>query len=479
MADLVGRYSRTVVDGLERLGVIGAEQLRETFDLAWPRIVTGLAVRSKQLVDLALVGIAVGSTGTAGLAFAYAYWEVAVYLGIGLAGGTVSLVSQNFGGDETKRASLVVKQSALLALAITLPIVLGFVFFAEELIGLMGGDPASVGHGSVYLKIAAVGIPFEFLNLVASRTYAGVSDTFTPMVARAGGAVCNIGLSAVFIFGAGLGAAGAALGTTIATAAVTVVLAWGLLGRRYGVLGMDESPVRISARSRWWAPDLSRQLVEVSLPLMGRRVAEGLLAFPLLWIAATFGPAIVAAIEVGRRIRALINTVQWGLGTASSTLVGQRLGAGDEDTAEAYGTGIIRLTVLVYLCIVAFVVALAPIIASVFVDGPAEVAHAAGFVVVGAVSAIGLGVDGASTGALRGAGDTRWPFVASLIGRYGFALPVAGLGTVTALGMLGLHLALVLETFVPAAVTYWLFRTGQWKVISRRYRPSAQRDELE
>ncbi len=51
---------------LERLGVIDAERFRRTADLAWPRIVTGFAIMSKQTADLAMVGIAVGTAGTAG-----------------------------------------------------------------------------------------------------------------------------------------------------------------------------------------------------------------------------------------------------------------------------------------------------------------------------------------------------------------------------------------------------------------------------
>ena len=105
---------------LERLGVIDAERFGPTADLAWPRIVTGFAIMSKQTADLAMVGIAVGTAGTAGLAFALAFWEIVTMLGLGLAGGTVSLVSQNYGGEETERASLVVKQSVLLAVALAL-----------------------------------------------------------------------------------------------------------------------------------------------------------------------------------------------------------------------------------------------------------------------------------------------------------------------------------------------------------------------
>jgi len=101
-------------------------------------------------------------------------------------------------------------------------------------------------------------------------------------------------------------------------------------------------------------------------------------------------------------------------------------------------------------------------IAGVFVDEPGTVDRAVPFIRVAAVSAVGFGVDGATTGALRGSGDTRWPFYGKLVGLYGVMLPVAYLATVTPLGIVALYLALLAETAVPAAVTYYRFRTGAW-----------------
>ncbi|WP_436345972.1 MATE family efflux transporter [Natronorubrum sp. FCH18a] len=462
-----------VARALERLGIIDAERFRPTAELAWPRIVTGFAIMSKQTADLAMVGIAIGTAGTAGLAYALAFWEIVTMVGLGLAGGTVSLVSQNYGGEETDRASLVVTQSVLLATAIALPVVAVFLLFADSLIGLFDAQPASLEHGSTYLVFVAPAVLFELLNLIASRTYTGVGDTFTEMVARAGGAVLNVVLSAILIFGFDLGVAGAAIGTTLSTGFVTVVLGWGMMGRSYGALGMEPSPVPVTRSGGWIEPALLRQVVEISTPEIGRRLAQGVVVFPLLWIAATFGPVVVTALEVGRRVRSLINSVNWGLSLASSSLVGQQLGSNDEDEAGAYGAAIIRLSAVLYTGLAALVVVFADPIASLFV-GSEEVALAATFVAAGAISSIGFGIDGAAAGALLGAGDTRWPFVAALIGRYGFAVPAAVLGLVTPLGIWGLYLALLLETSVPGGINYWLFRRGRWKVVSRRYRPSAE-----
>ncbi len=467
------RVADALTRALDRLGIIQSDRLGPTVDLAWPRVVTGFAIMSKQTADLAMVGIAVGTAGTAGLAFALGYWSIVVLLGLGLAGGTVSLVSQNYGGGRADRASLVVKQSVVVAVALSLPIMAGFAAFAEELIAVLGADPEPLRHGTVYLLLITPAILFELLNLIASRTYTGVGDTFTEMVARSGGAVLNVVLSALFIFGFGMGVAGAALGTTLSTAVVMIILGWGMIGRSYGRLGMEPSPVPISRSTPLVEPAIIRQLLEVSAPEIGRRLAQGLVVFPLLWVAASFGPVVVTAFEVARRVRATINSINWGMSLASSSLVGQHLGAGEETEAGGYGSDIISLSMVIYLFASAVVVVFAAPIAEVFVSGTDELAVTTTFVIVSAISAVGLGLDGTASGALVGAGDTRLPFVASLVGRYVFAIPAAIAGLVTPLGITGIYLALVLESFIPGAINYGLFRTGRWKIVSRRYRPSA------
>lgn len=473
MREYVTRVGERVATLLDRAGVIAPERLTATVDLAWPRVVTGFAIMSKQTVDLAFVGWAVGSQAVAGLAFAYAFWYIAKFLGIGLVGGTVSLVSQNYGGDESGRASLVVKQSVWVALVLAVPIAAGYVLLAEPLVALLSSDPASTAAGATYLALVAPALVFEFLNLVGSRTYAGAGDTVSPMVLRAGGALVNVVVSAALVFGAGLGVVGVAVGTLVSTGLTMVALSWGMFGRRYGLPGLASSPVTLSASGPQFDRELSGQLLRISAPIMARRVLEGLVAFPLLWIAGTFGPVVVAAFEIGRRVRAVITSFSWGFSIASSTLVGQALGADDEGEATAYGAAIIRLSLVVYVAVGLLVVAVPDPIARLFVADPAEVTQAAVFIQVAAVSAVAFGLDGSATGALRGAGDTRWPFLASVAGRYAFALPVAALGLVTPLGVAGLYLALVLEVAVPGLANYWRFRTGRWKAISRAYRPAA------
>jgi len=264
---------------------------------------------------------------------------------------------------------------------------------------------------------------------------------------------------------------GAALGTAISVAAVTLVFTWGMFGRSY--FGHGASPVALKLGGPQFDTELIGQLVSVSTPLIARRLAEGIVSFPLLAIADSFGAAVVAALEVGRRVRNLANSITWGFSIAASTLVGQRLGRGEEQEAGAYGREIIQLSFVVYLFVAAGVGLFSEPIARVFVDDPEIIALTTSFVIVAAISVIPLGLDGSATGALRGAGDTRVPFYASLVGLYACALPMAYLGIVTPLGITALYIALVVETAVPASITLWRFHTDRWKAVSRAYRPDS------
>jgi Na+-driven multidrug efflux pump len=289
------------------------------------------------------------------------------------------------------------------------------------------------------------------------------------MAIRAAGAVLNILFSATLVFGFDLGVAGAAIGTTASTALVALIFTWGMTGRSYA--GVGASPIPIG---RVW-PDrtLLSQLARVSIPLVARRVAQGIAVFPLLTIAATFGSVVLAAVGVARQVRQLLGSFTWGFSIASSTLVGQALGAADEPLAVAYGREITKLSLVVYALAAGIVMVFADPIAAIFVDAEA-VAVTATFVAVTALSSVPLGVDGSVTGALRGAGDTRIPFFATLAGLYLVTLPVAYLGTVTTLGSTALLLALLAETGVPVLVNIARFRTGAWLGVSRAYRPDAK-----
>ena len=458
---------------LARVGLADPAHVRRVVDLAWPRIVTGLARMSKSAVDVAMVGIAVGPAAIAGVGLAGPYWGAAFTIGSGIAAGTIALVSQRYGAEAFDQLGQAVRSSVLLTVLILVPIATLFWITPTPLIDLLTDDPRSIDLGARYLRIVALGVPFAGLNLIGGRVLIGADDAWIPMLLRGGGAAVNIVLNAVLIFGLDMGVAGAALGTVLANVLVTAAFASGLV---FGWLpGIGRFPVTVTVRGSYVHRGTVRDLVRISTPVIGRKIAWTGARFPMLAFVALYGQQVVAAYIISRRIWGLMNTPGWGFGLAASSLVGQSLGEDDEGAAEQYGNEIARISVVTYVVAAAIVFAFAEPIVGLFVDDPTgETAAIAVLLVYAAcVSVSAQGISGTYAGALDATGDTRWPFYSRTLGMFGFALPLTYLGGTTTLGLVGLYLSYFSQAAVPAAINYYRFSTGKWKAISRQYRPGS------
>jgi putative MATE family efflux protein len=428
---------------------------------------------SKSAVDVAMVGVAMGPVALGGVGLVGPFWGLAFSLGGGVAAGTIALVSQRYGADRHERIGQPIRSSVVLVVAITLPLTALFWSYPEALVGLLTSDPQIRGFGADYLKVVSLGVPFAALNLIGSRTYIGVDDAYSPMVIRAGGAVANVTLNAVFIFALDMGVVGAALGTVLANVFITVAFAVGLTIRR--VPGTRAFPARVAVLGGYVDRETLSDLVTIGLPVAGRNSVWTAARFPMLAIVGLFGGPVLAAYIVARRIWGLMNTPGWGFGLAASSLVGQALGDENEDGAASYGIEITRIAVGVYLLGGILTAISAPWVVRLFVDDPGDpsVPIAVGLVYAACFAIVPQAVKATVAGALDATGDTRWPFYSQVLGMVVIAIPLAYLGATTALGLWGLYLAFLAESVVPAAVNYYRFSTGKWRAISREYRPDA------
>ncbi|WP_436902896.1 MATE family efflux transporter [Halovenus halobia] len=480
--------------GLARLGLIDRERAIKTAELAWPRVLTGIARMSKNAVDVAMVGVAVGTTAVAGVGFASPFWGLAFSVGGGVAGGTIAMVSQRYGAESWTELGRAVRSSTLLAVVLTLPLSVAFYTRPEAFISVLSSNEAAIQQGTTYLRIVALGIPFAGLNLVGSRTLVGADDAYTAMQLRGSGALINIFLNAVFIFGLGWGVAGAALGTVLSNVVVTATFAVGLTVGWLPVIGT--MPVQISPLGRWVEPEMVRNIVTIGTPVGLRNLVWTTFQFPMLGILDIFGANTVAAWVIARRIWGVMNTPGWGFGLASSSLVGQALGQNNEREAEAYGRDIIRFAVATYAVSAILVALFANQIVVLFASDPTspEIPIAVNLVYAACFAIIFQGVSGASAGPLDASGDTRVTFISQFLGMFCVSIPLAYLGaaglsvgavtvpvvgvstpaiSIAPLGLWGLYLAFLAETAVPATINYWRFRTDKWKSISEEYRPDA------
>jgi len=468
-------YARLFPAALARVGVVDRKRGEEAFDLAVPVMVTGVFRVLQQVADFAMVGLAVGDSAIAGLEIGFQYYFIAFGLALALSSGTISVVSRYRGAAEPTRANRAIQQSLWLAILVAVPLTVGAWLYAEPLVAVLTDDPDVVRYGSAYLAVVMLAALPRFWGLIASRSLAGAGDTRTPMWVRSVTLPTNVALNALLIFGVGaapkLGVVGAAVGTVVANLLAALIFGAILLHGRDGVQ-LPRDPALDFA--------LVRELVRVSVPEAGTRLSRTLARFPFLFVLGVLGPTALAAYGIARRVILLAMMPAWGYATAASTLVGQSVGRGDEGEATAYGWSATRIALATQLLVAVVLAVFAPAIARSF--GTSAVAETAAFVRVFALGVAGFSIARTLRGALRGAGDTRWPLYGTLLGTYLVRLPVAALalpaGYAVAVGPWSLSVgygfglpavfaAILGGLYVKAAVNAVRFASGGWLAVAR------------
>jgi putative MATE family efflux protein len=404
---------------LARLGLVDRSKGEEAFDLAVPAMVTGGLRTLLRTADFLMVSIAAGSTAVAALEFGFQYYFIPFGLALALTSGTISVVSRFKGAEDHTAANFAIKQSLWLSLLISVPITLGTWEYADAMVGLLANDPETTRLGADYLRVVMLSVVFRFWSMTAARALAGAGDTRTPMYVRLVTLPTNIVLNAVLIFGLWvfpeLGVVGAAWGTAAANTVAGVVF--------FVILVSGRWDVTLELRGKQWDWAVATEIVRVALPLAGTRLSRTFGRFPFLFVLGLFGPAVVAAYAIARRVMLLALMPAWGYSTASSTLVGQRLGADDPDEAAEYGWQTLRIALVTQLIIGAGLFVLATPIARAFV--PDNLDLTVTFIRVFGLSVAAFSVSRTLRGSLRGAGDTRWPLYGGILGTYAVRLPLA------------------------------------------------------
>jgi len=461
---------------LSRVGVVDRERGEEAFDLALPVMVTGAIRTLLRTADFFMVSLALSSAAVAGLEFAFQYFFIGFGLALALSSGTISVVSRLHGAGDHARARLAVKQSLWLAALTAAPLMIGAFLYADGLIGLLTDDPAVIEQGATYLRIVMGALFFRFVSIVSARAFQGAGDTRTPMYVNLLTVPTNILLNAVLIFGLGpapsLGIAGAAWGTAIANTLSASIFTY--------LLVSDRTRVGVSLEGPQWDTTLATEIVRVGSPLAGSRLVQTLGRFPFLYILASLGTPVVAAYAIGRRVIMLALMPAWGYSTASSTLVGQSIGAGDTDDATLYGWSTLRIALATQLLIAAVLIVLAGPIAAVFNTEP--IGLTVEFIRVFGLAVGGFSIGRTMQGALRGAGDTTWPLYGKILGlavRLSVAVlaldaattfEVAGiaLSPGLGLGLLAVYVAILADFYLQAGINTVRFRGGKWQAVARR-----------
>lgn len=433
--------------------------LREVATLALPVILTNLSATLMMTVDAAMVG-RLGATQLGAVGYAGIWYWTALSLFSGAASGVQTFVAQAHGRGNHHECGSWAWQGfyavvPLAAVGITL-FALGF----GPMLALLAPAPGLAPFSTAWVRMRAFGVVGIITAMLLSGFFRGFGDTRTPLYAMVAANLVNLALNYGLIFGHfGLPAWGVA-GSGAATAIAEWVYAGVLLAlfRRAGVdARFHTAPVVPDPAAIW-------RYLRTSAAIGGQWMLDMLAFAGFSTLVARMGAAQMAASQSLISLMHLSFMQVVGIAIAVSTLVGRHVGGGDFAAAERSHDSAVRLGLALSIAAALVFLSMPELCLRIFTDDPEVLSLGGPLLAVGAAFQIADAVGVLAGGALRGAGDTRWPFIVQTALAWGFFLPAAYLGgVVLGGGLTGTWLGGVAYVTVLGLALRWRFRSGAWK----------------
>lgn len=448
-------------DEVRPVAAMAGDGYRDIWRLAWPVTLNLAVVNVVSLVDIAMLGrLGAPAMAAAGYTQQFHFLSSSVLFAVGFA--CVALMSRAIGAGNAQRARAALVACLGLSAAAAGAIVAVVLAPARFWLELLGAQPEVVELTIPYLNLVlgstlflAVAMTFEF-GLRAER------DTRTPLVIALVVSVVKAIGNLLLIFGwlgfPRLELVGAGIATLVSQV-VGLVLFAAVAWRRPAT-----SPLALRVGDVAAARPLVRDVVRLSLPGLGERLAMNLALLVYFRILAEYGTAAIAAYTVGIRVLSFSWLPGSGFGAAASTLVGQALGAADPSAAARVGWRSLRLAVVAAVVLgIPCALARTPL-ARLFVGDADTIAALEPFLLCLALAQPLLQAHFALGGAHRGAGDTMTPFFAAAAGNWGLRVPLACLfAYLWRLDLVWVWYALLFDHLTRTTWLAWSFRRGRWR----------------
>ena len=427
---------------------------RAALELAWPGIIEQSVSAVGTAAVFAFVG-QLGATATAGVGAASQFLFLLFPVWRSLAIGTIAVVSRRMGEGRPIEAADATRQSLILGGLASAVFGVGFVIFAAPLLRLLGAADDVVAIGAPFLAVIGAASGAATVALIGTSAMRAAGDMRTPMYLALASVVAAVALAYLFINVMGIGPMGSAYASAIVWI-LNVVVVIVLLLRGVAGLRIAGGPWRLTRPTM-------RTIFAISLPsgLESATFSFGLLT--LSFLVFRLGTEDVAAHQIISQIETFSFFPCIGFAAAASALVGQALGMSDPARAQRAGWAAAGMA-LVWATAAGITFLVVPsLLLGIFTISSAVVMAGAGALAVVGIGQPAQAVIFALGGALRGAGDTRYPLVVSLVNWFVVRLPLAYVfAFVFGLGLTGIWLGVTIDYFVRAALLALRFRSGAW-----------------
>lgn len=379
----------------------------------------------------------------------------------GLAIGATATIARRTGEKDLAGAAKSAAHVMYLGVIVSIIISAVGIVFAPDILVLLGAKPHIISEGTPFMRIMVGGNAVVLFIFLLNAIFRGAGDAAIAMRVLILANGLNIILSPCFIFGVAffpeLGVTGAAVGTTIGRGIGVMYAGWHLF--RPG------GRIHVSRESWRFDPSLLLKLMKLSSTGVFQLLIATASWTALMPIVAGFGEVAIAGYVIALRVVMFALLPALGLSNAAATMVGQNLGAGNPERAEAAVWKAAWFNMAVYFSIGVVFWLFSSQIIGIFTQEPEVLAYGTSALHIIAYGFAFYGLGMVLETAFNGAGDTWTPTYLNLLIFWVFEIPLAyALAYKFELGPDGVFWAITLAFSLLAIASGLLFKRGKWKL---------------
>ena len=409
------------------------ELYKKVFIIGIPVSIENMIYSLMNFIDVFMVGkenvaLGLGTAAVAGFGFANQVFMIFIVSLFGLNSGGGILAAQYYGKKDYKNLK------KCLGITITVGLLFSFLFFLmglfipEKIIGIFTSDPKVLKLGANYFRIIALIYPLIGLGYSFNMQLRAIGKNQYSLYSTIIGLCINLVGNYLFINGnlgfPAMGVVGAAIATVIARIVSVFYLIYIIYKNKLPMAGNFQELFKLS-----WS--FIAKALKISLPVFGHEImwVTGVSMYVIIY--GRIGTEATAAIQVVKSISNLVFTLVFGLSSGTAAIIGQEIGAGNEENAYKYGVELLKISLVIGTAVALFVYAICPVVLILMkVDSAIyplarQIVFSEGILIIikttGTLFIVGV---------LRAGGDTLWTMFADLIPLWTFAIPltyIAGL----------------------------------------------------
>lgn len=424
------------------------------FFFSLPMILANLFQQLYNVVDTIIVGKYVGEKALSAVGQAFPIVVVFLSLIMGFSLASNILIAQFLGAKREEDVKKTVDTTifTILCFGIFMSI-LGF-FITPYILRLMQVPQDVISISESYVKITFSGIIFLFLFNGFTAMLRGMGDSKTPLYVLVVSTLSNICLDLLFVVSFGMGVEGAAYATVISQG-ISAFLIIAIAYKNHEVLRF--SPFRLKLNR-----GIFFKTLKLGFPSGIQQSLVGAGFMTLTSLVNNFGSVASASFVAASKIDAFATMPSFNMGLALASFTGQNLGAERMDRVKrglhralAMGVGItLFLTILVTIfakqAVQAFLssdIYIEGAILYVYLVAPSYIIQATMFII---------------NGVIRGAGDTFFSMIATLLTMWVFRVPIA-IFLSHFLGVKGVYLSIGIGFSIGATISFVYYLSGKWR----------------